>query len=264
MDRLKNKVAIITGAAKGLGEADARLFAQEGATVIITDVDVENGERVAREIGPQATFMRLDVRKEAEWKELIAKIMEKYGRLDVLVNNAGVVEFHSPETITEEEYRFVMSVCVDGTVFGCKHAIPAMKASGGGSIINMASIASIIGDPAILAYSAAKGAVESYTRGVAVYCAQNCLNIRCNSIHPSTMDTPMVQTIPERVAGTAVEAMFESRPALEMPIGTPVEVAYMALYLASDESKFVSGAKMVIDMTTTITQGAVPCCEGGV
>jgi 3(or 17)beta-hydroxysteroid dehydrogenase len=113
MDRLKGKVAIITGAAKGLGEADARLFAQEGAQVILTDVDTENGERVAREIGPQATFMRLDVRHEEEWKDLIAKVMEKYGHLDVLVNNAGVAEVNTPLTISQEVYRFVMAVSIE-------------------------------------------------------------------------------------------------------------------------------------------------------
>jgi 3(or 17)beta-hydroxysteroid dehydrogenase len=258
MDRLKGKVAIITGAAKGLGEADARLFAQEGAQVIVTDVDVENGQRVAKEIGPQATFMRLDVRHEAEWKELIAKVMEQYGRLDVLVNNAGVVELHTPETITEDKYRFIMSVMVDGCVFGCKHAIPAMKASGGGSIINMASVASIIGEPMVAAYSAAKGAIESYTRAVAVHCAQNKYKIRCNSVHPSTMETPMVTTLPDKIAAEHLESMFEGKASLEMPMGSPYEVAYMVLYLASNESKFVSGAKMVIDATSTITQGAVP------
>ncbi len=258
MDRLKDKVAIITGAAKGLGEADARLFAQEGAKVIITDVDVENGERVAREIGPQATFMRLDVRHESEWEALIAKVMEKYGKLDILVNNAGIVELNTPETITEDKYRLVMSIMADGCVFGCKHAIAAMKVSGGGSIINMSSVASIIGEPMVAAYAAAKGAIESYTRSVAVHCAQNRLNIRCNSVHPSTMDTPMVQTLPDKIAAEHLESMFEGKASLEMPVGSAKEVAYMVLYLASDESMFVSGAKMVIDKTSTITQGAVP------
>ncbi len=258
MDRLKGKVAIITGAAKGIGEADARLFVQEGAQVILTDVDVENGERVASEIGPQAAFMPLDVRKETEWKKLVDAVLQRYGQLNVLVNNAAVVELHTPETITEEELRFVMEVSLHGTIFGCKHAIPAMKQSGGGSIINMASVASIIGEPAVVAYAAAKGAIESYTRAVAVHCAQNRLNIRCNSIHPSTMDTPMVQSIPDKIAAAHMEAMFEEKAALEMPVGAPIEVAYMAVYLASDESRFVSGAKMVMDMTSTITQGAVP------
>lgn len=142
---------------------------------------MENGERVAREIGPSAIFRRLDVRREKEWQQLIDDVMARYGRLDVLVNNAGVAEFHTPETIKTEQYRFVMEVSVDGTVYGCKHAIPAMKASGGGSIINMASVASVTGEPYVAGYCAAKGAVEAYSRAVAVYSAQNQLNIRCNS-----------------------------------------------------------------------------------
>ncbi len=264
MDRLKNKVAIITGSSKGLGEADARLFAQEGATVIIADVDVENGERVAREIGPQATFMRLDVRKEAEWKELIAKIMEKHGRLDVLVNNAGVMEIQTPESLTEEDYRFVLAVSLDGTVFGCKHAIPAMKASGGGSIVNMSSIASIIGEPLVAAYCAAKGGIESYTRCVAVYCAQNNIKIRCNSVHPSGTTTPMVESVGPKLEASGLAPLFEGKAVMDNEPGEPNDVAYMVLYLASDESKFVSGAKMVVDNTTTVTQGAVPPGEGKV
>jgi 3(or 17)beta-hydroxysteroid dehydrogenase len=259
MDRLKGKVAIITGAAKGLGEADARLFAQEGAQVILTDVDVANGERIAREIGSQATFMRLDVRHESEWQQLINDVMARCGRLDVLVNNAGVAEFHTPETITAESYRLVMEVSIDGTVFGCKHAIPAMKASGGGSIINMASVASVTGEPYVAGYCAAKGAVESYTRAVAVYCAQNQLNIRCNSVHPGGIDTPMVQSMPGKaaIAGFA-DYIASARGAALNPLGRPVDIANLVLYLASDESRFFSGQKLVIDNTATVTMGAVP------
>lgn len=259
MDRLSGKVAIITGAAKGLGEADARLFAQEGAQVVLTDVDVENGERIAREIGPQAMFMRLDVRREAEWEQLIATVMQRYGRLDILVNNAGVVEVHTPETITEEKYRFVMAVSVDGTVFGCKHAIPAMKASGGGSIINMASIASVIGEPLVASYSAAKGAIEAYTRTVAVHCAQNLLKIRCNSVHPSAMDTPMVRSIPGKMAAADMPDISENkRDTTASPIGRANDVAYTVLFLASDESVFTSGQQFVIDNTMTVTPGVLP------
>jgi 3(or 17)beta-hydroxysteroid dehydrogenase len=260
MDRLKGKVAIITGAAMGLGEADARLFAKEGAQVILADVAVEQGEKVAKEIGPQAVFMKMDVTKEAEWKKLIDTVMEKYGRLDILVNNAGIVEIHTPETITEEQYRRVMAVSIDGTVFGCKHAIAAMKKSGGGSIINMSSNASITGEPYVAAYSAAKGAVESYTRTVAVYCAQNRLKIRCNSVHPTGMETPMVMTLPEKVAAAGVPPLWEQEGAnaSRNPLGRPIDVAYLVLYLASDESVFMSGQQFILDYTATVTLGAVP------
>lgn len=256
MGRLKGKVALITGAAKGLGEADARLFAQEGAQVVLTDVDVENGERVAAEIGSRASFLRLDVRHEAEWEKVIADVMECHGRLDILVNNAGVVEIHTPETITEQDYRFVMAVSADATVFGCKHAIPAMRKSGGGSIVNMASTASKQGEYIVSAYCAAKGAVEAYTRAVAVYCAQNGIRIRCNSVHPSAMDTPMVRSVPGKLEKH--QMAIPSQGSTASPVGEPIDVANMVLFLASDESRFVSGQSFVIDNTITITPGSVP------
>lgn len=259
MDRLKGKVAIITGAAKGLGEADARLFAQEGAQVILADVDVKNGERVAAEIGTKAAFMRHDVRHESEWEKLIADVTKKYGRLDVLVNNAGVAELNTPVSITEEQYRFVMAVSIDGTVFGCKHAIPAMEASGGGSIVNMASVAAVVGEKYVAAYCAAKGAIASYTRCVAVYCAQAQLKIRCNAIAPAGIDTPMVQTLPEKFASFNLPPSWEDGNQAAMnPLGTPNDIAYLAVYLASDESKFLSGQMIVVDNTACITMGAVP------
>lgn len=257
MNRLAGKIAIITGAAKGLGAADARLFAAQGATVIVTDVDVVDGEKVAAEIGGR--FHRLDVRNEAEWQSLIAVVMAEHGRLDILVNNAGVVEIGSPETITAESYRFVMAVSLDGTVWGCKYAIPAMRAGGGGSIINMASIASIQGEPYVAAYCAAKGGIEAYTRAVAVYCAQGRMNIRCNSVHPSGIDTPMVRSMPEKVADAALPPLGDQGQGAGLnPLGVPQDIAHMVLYLASDESRFVSGQAFVIDNTASITEGIVP------
>jgi 3(or 17)beta-hydroxysteroid dehydrogenase len=257
MGRLAGKVAIITGGAKGLGAADARLFAAEGAHVIVTDVDVADGEKVAAAIGGQ--FRRLDVRKEAEWQALIADVMAEHGRLDILVNNAGVVEVGSPETITEESYRFVMAVSLDGTVWGCKYAIPAMRAGGGGSIINMASIASIQGEPYVAAYCAAKGGIESYTRAVAVYCAQGKMNIRCNSVHPSGILTPMVQSMPEKIAGAALAPLGDQGQGAGLnPLGAPEDIAHMVVYLASDESRFVSGQSFIIDNTASITEGIIP------
>lgn len=255
MDRLKGRIALITGAAKGLGEADARLFAAEGAEVILTDVDRPNGERVAASIGARARFYPQDVRDEAGWEALIGEIMARYGRLDVLVNNAGVVEMGTPETVREQDYRFIMAVSVDGTVFGCKHAIPAMRKSGGGSIINMASLASIQGEHTVAAYCAAKGAVEAYTRAVAVHCAQNQLNIRCNSVHPSAIDTPMVRSVPEKLAA---ENLSLGNGSTASPVGEPKDVASLVLYLASDESRFVSGQRFIIDNTMSVTTGFVP------
>ncbi len=256
MDRLTGKVAIITGAAKGLGEAYARLFAQEGAKVILTDVDSQNGERVAREIGEQAEFKLHDVRFEAQWEKLISEVVQKYGKLDILVNNAGVAEIQTPETLTEDKYRFVMAVSADGTIFGCKHAIGAMKASGGGSIVNMTSVAAIAGEPFVVGYSAAKGAVASFTRAVAVYCAQNQLNIRCNSVAPASINTPMVQSIPEKIAAANLDLPLPS--SAQNPLGEPKDIAYLVLYLASDESSFVSGQLIAVDQSACVTMGAIP------
>ena len=258
MDRLKGKVAIITGAAKGLGEADARLFAAEGATVILTDVDEANGARVAAEIGPSAQFIRQDVRDEDGWVALIAAVVKQHGRLDVLVNNAGVVEAGNIESTSAEDYRFVMAVSADGTFFGCKHAIPAMRASGGGSIINMASIASVQGESLVAAYCAAKGAVEALTRAVAVHCAQGKMNIRCNSVHPSGIDTPMVRGIGGKIMRAGLAPPAGVSPHGASPLGAPVDIANTVLFLASDESRFINGQRIIVDNTMSVTAGHVP------
>lgn len=257
MGRLDGKVAIVTGAAKGLGEADARLLAREGATVIVADVDVAGGERVAAAIG--GGFARLDVRHEAEWQALIARVEAEHGALHVLVNNAGVVEVGTPESLTEPDYRFIMAVSVDGTVWGCKHAIPAMRRAGGGSIINMASIASVCGEPYVAAYCAAKGAVEAYSRAVAVYCAQSKLPIRCNSIHPAGIDTPMVQSMSGKIEASGMGQLSDEGNAAGLNrLGSPEDIGWLVVYLASDESRFISGQKFVVDNTASVTQGAVP------
>lgn len=257
MGRLQGKVAIITGAAKGLGEADARMFAREGATVILTDMDADNGERVAAEIGDAAEFQVQDVRDEQGWEDLIADVVSRHGRLDILVNNAGVVEPGTIETQTAEEYRFVMAVSADGAFYGCKYAVPAMKASGGGSIVNMCSIASIVGEPIVVAYAMAKGAIESLTRSVAVHCANNKYNIRCNSVHPAGILTPMVVDIGPKVTGRD-----DLRPASEGPapsaLGEPDDIANTVLFLASDESKFINGAAIRVDNAKSVMEGVVP------
>jgi 3(or 17)beta-hydroxysteroid dehydrogenase len=256
--RLQDKVAIVTGAARGLGEATARLFAAEGARVVLTDVHVEGGERVAAAIGPSARFVRHDVRDEAQWRDLVAGVVAEHGRLDVLVNNAGVVEAGTIESTTAEDYRFVMAVSADGTFFGCKHAIPAMRTSGGGSIVNLASIASIQGESLVAAYCAAKGAVEALTRSVAVHCSQGRMNIRCNSVHPSGIDTPMVRGFGAKVMRSGLAPPANASPHGVSPLGTPNDIAYAVLYLASDESRFVNGQRLVVDNAMSVTAGYVP------
>ena len=248
MSRLSQKIAIITGAAKGLGEAEARRFAKEGAQVILTDVDTENGERIAKEIDEEVQFFEHDVRDEDRWKTIIESVLETHGKIDILVNNAGVVEAGTIETQTTEEFRFVMDVSVEGTFFGCKHVIPAMRKNGCGSIINMASIASLRGAPNVIAYSAAKGAVESMTRSIAAHSANNKLGIRCNSVHPSAIMTPMVKSMPEKIAKARLRETTKNQDmSVSGVIGQPNDVVGAVLFLASDESKFISGTQIVID-----------------
>ena len=258
MARLQNKVAIITGGSKGLGEANARLFAKEGATVIITDIDEKNGHKVAKDIGPSAEFHKQDVRDEEGWKSLIAQVIKEHGKLDILVNNAGVVEAGTIENQKTKDYRFVMAVSADGTFFGSKYAIEAMKETGGGSIINMASIASIQGAPNVLAYSAAKGAVEAMTRTIAAHCAVNKYNIRCNSIHPSAIMTPMVQGIREKISKANIPNAKESKVVEGNKIGDPIDIANTVLFLASDESRFINGAQIRVDNAISVVSGTVP------
>ena len=183
MGRVAGKVVLITGAASGLGAADAALLADEGASVVLTDVNVQLGESVASKI-PGAIFIAHDVREEAAWQNVIAQTLSHFGRLDCLVNNAGVVKFGSVEDCTLDEYRFINAVMSEGTFLGCKTVIPTLAASGGGSIINMASIAGVKGIAAVPSYSAAKGAVLALTRSVAAHCREVGNGIRCNAIIP--------------------------------------------------------------------------------
>lgn len=255
--RLAGKIAIITGAAKGLGEADARMFVREGARVILTDVDRENGERVAAELGDLAEFRYQDVRHEAEWAALIDDVVAHHGRLDILVNNAGVVTLGDIETQTEADYRFIMAVSADATFFGCKHAVRVMKASGGGSIINMASIASVQGEAAVAAYCAAKGAVEALTRSVAVHSAKNNYNIRCNSVHPAAILTPMVMEVGRQAAALAALGTppAPAKSATLAKLGEPDDIAHTVVFLASDESKFINGAAIRVDDAKSVIAG---------
>ncbi len=266
MRRVEGKVAIVTGAAKGLGEADARLLAREGATVILTDVDEVNGRRLAADIGAPARFVLQDVRDEEGWRALIDEVMAREGRLDILVNNAGVVEAGNVENTTMDNWRFVMAVSADGTFLGCKHALPAMRSTyaaggGGGSIINMASVASLGGHHTVFSYVAAKGAVEALTRAVAVHCTQSKTPVRCNSIHPAGMDTPMVRSMGKKLADAGMAPPPRPADAPAPPttaLGAAEDIAYAVLYLASDESRFVNGQKLVVDNTLTVTPAIVP------
>lgn len=249
MGRVDGKVALITGAASGLGAADAEVLAREGATVVLTDIDEKGGEAVAesiRKAGGNATFLVQDASDEEQWEQVIAKIRKEHGRLDVLVNNAGVVMMGTPENCTLDDFRKQNAVMSEGVFLGCKHALPLMNESGGGSIINMSSIASHLGYPIYFAYSAAKGAVRSMNKAIAVHCQMNGYNIRVNSLHPGAIDTPMVEQ-------SASELGIENKADLSpVGLGQPEDVANVVLFLASDESRFVNGTEILIDNTLSI------------
>lgn len=252
MGRVAGKVCLITGASMGLGRADALALAREGASVVMADVAADAGEQAAAEIraetGADVIFIRHDVTSEESWAAIMATIEERFGRLDVLVNNAGTVVVETVETTTLEQFRKVNAVSAEGTFLGCKHAIGLMKRHGGGSIVNMCSVATHLGYPVFFAYSAAKGAVRGMSKSIAIHCQMNGYNIRVNTIHPGAMDTPMVRAANIALFGSAEEAKKHLPP-----IGSPEDVASMVLYLASDESRFVNGAELIIDNAVTIS-----------
>ncbi|GAA4769077.1 glucose 1-dehydrogenase [Stakelama sediminis] len=258
MNRLTGKTCIVTGAARGIGEAIARAFHAEGATVLVTDKDRETGTRTAEDIG--CTFHPLDVTREADW----AALADSFPTADVVVNNAGITGFedgpvaHDPEHAALEDWRAVHRVNLDGTFLGCRYAIGAMKAKGAGSIINISSRSGLVGIPLAAAYAASKAAVRNHSKSVALYCAQQGWKIRCNSIHPAAILTP----IWEPMLGTGEDR--EDRMAAlvaDTPLkrfGTPEEVAAVAVMLASDEATYVTGAEFNIDGGLLAGSAAAP------
>jgi 3(or 17)beta-hydroxysteroid dehydrogenase len=251
MGRVQGKVVIITGAASGLGEAGARMLAAEGASVIMTDINEPRGRAIADEIG--AEFVTQDVSDEDSWPALVDHVMEQHGRLDVLVNNAGIAIIANVVRTTTEIWRRTLAVHLDGTFFGCRTAVPAMKQSGGGSIINISSTAALVGVAPFFAYSAAKGGIRSLTKSLAVDCRQRKNGIRCNSIHPGSIDTPLAERALEGLQNIVLpedEKREAARTALGL--GEPSDVAYMVVFLASDESKHVNGAELVVDNGETV------------
>lgn len=250
MGRVDGKVALITGAASGLGLADARVLAREGATVVMTDVNAADGEAAAasvRAAGGRASFVALDVSSETQWRSTIDRVREQHGRLDVLVNNAGLVIMETPEQCSLDTFRRHSAVMSEGVFLGCKTALPLMHQSGGGSIINIASIASHLGFPIYFAYSAAKGAVRSMSKSLAVHCQMNRYNIRVNSVHPGAIDTPMIE---QTRADLGLKSKERVSPVVGL--GKPEDVAYVVLFLASDESRWVNGTEIIIDNTLSI------------
>lgn len=248
MARLSGKVAIVTGAASGIGAATARAFAREGATVVLTDVQDEKGAAVAAEIG--ARYRRQDVTSEAGWVALTDAVKDEHGRLDVVVNNAGVFMGATIEDTTEELWDTVLNVNLKGLMWGCKHAIRVMKENPGGakgSIVNISSITGYVGLASGAAYSASKGGVRLLTKAVAVHAARTYRDIRCNSVHPGVIDTPMNHAAFDASPDpNAMRAMFAAiQPNGRMT--TPDEIANACLFLASDEASSVNGAEILVD-----------------
>ena len=242
--RLEGKVALITGAARGQGAAEARLFAQEGAKVILADVSDPEGIAVAAEIaeaGGDAIYVHLDVTDESQWDAAVQSAVTSFGKLDILVNNAGIWRRGHVMETSSEQWDNIMDVNAKGVFLGTKSAIPEMRKAGGGSIVNISSTAGLVGSKTSSAYSASKGAVRIFSKSTAIQYASE--GIRANSIHPGPIDTDMGDQVwPD---STSREASI-SRTALSR-IGTAQDIAYGALYLASDESSFVTGSELVID-----------------
>jgi cyclopentanol dehydrogenase len=249
MGRLTGKVALISGGARGQGATETRLFVREGAAVVFGDVLDDAGKKVETEVrasGGQATYVHLNVTSEVDWRAAVATAVQTYGKLNVLVNNAGILFRAKIEDTTEADWDRIMAVNVKGVFLGTKCALPAMRQAGGGSIINISSTAGLVGSPGeTAAYTATKGAVRLFTKATAIQHAKE--NIRCNSVHPGPIATDMIKDTLENKA--AWEARLRRLPMGR--VGTPEEVAYGVLYLASDESSYVTGSELVIDGGTT-------------
>jgi NAD(P)-dependent dehydrogenase (short-subunit alcohol dehydrogenase family) len=249
MGRLDGKVALISGGAKGQGAAETRLFVREGAKVVFGDILDDDGKKVEAEIrgaGGEVTYVHLNVTRETDWRAAVATAVERYGRLNVLVNNAGILLRAKIEATTEEDWDRIMAVNVKGVFLGTKCALAAMRQAGGGSIINISSTAGLVGSPGeTAAYTATKGAVRLFTKATAVQHAKE--NIRCNSVHPGPIATDMIKDMLENRA--AWEQRLRRLPMGR--VGTADDVGYGVLYLASDESSYVTGSELVIDGGTT-------------
>lgn len=236
MGILNDKVALVTGGARGFGAADARALGREGARVIVADLI--DGAKVAEECG--GLYLKHDVSSEASWAESIKAVQNRFGRLDVLVNNAGICINGNPEDTDITSMRKIFSVNVEGVLLGVKHSLPLLKENGGGSIINIASTSVQRYIPDLLAYGASKGAVGAMGTAIAGYCRQMGYPVRCNTVYPGGIDTPMVA---QRVA----ELEPAQRPNLEAILGQPEEYANVIVFLASDGSRYVNGAQMIVD-----------------
>lgn len=247
MARIDGKVVLISGGASGIGAATARLVVREGGKAVLADRDEAKGKALAAELGAAAHFVPLDVVQETSWQAAIAATKQRFNALHGLLNAAGIGVRNTIEDCTLEEYRRVNDINSLGTFLGCKTAIPAMKASGGGSIVNISSVLGLRGAAQAMAYCASKGAVRTLTKNVALHCAQMKYGIRCNSVHPGYIDTPMIAPrLAQNVGNMSGRQSLEAMHPIGR-LGRAEEVAYMILFLLSDESTFSTGSEFVCD-----------------
>lgn len=251
MARLAGKVALVTGAAKGIGQAVAELFVKEGAKVLLTDIDDEQGQSLADTLGESAVYRNLDVSKEESWQQTMDFIKSQYGGLDILINNAGITGLaetegsHDPEHFELSDWDWVHKTNLDGVALGCKHGIGLMKHAKAASIVNISSRSGLVGIPGAAAYASSKAAVRNHTKSVALYCAEQGYPIRCNSLHPGAILTPLWDAMLGEEREKAIQNVADGIPLGHM--GEPMDVAYACVYLASDESKYVTGVELNID-----------------
>lgn len=247
----QGKVALVTGAGVGIGEATCRGLAAAGAVVVVSDIDEASGSRVANELnvaGHQAIFMRLDVCDEAQWQAVVAEIVARFGGLQILINNAGIANICGIEEETLDGWRKTNTINSDAVFLGTREAIKVMKESGG-SIVNISSIEGIVGDPMLPAYNASKGAVRAFTKSVALYCADKAYSIRVNSVHPGYVATPLVSGALSRLSSSDAEA-FAQRVVASIPMGRMAEAAEIAkgiVFLASDDASYMTGSELIMD-----------------
>ena len=242
--RLEGKVALISGGARGMGATEVRLFASEGARVVLGDILEEHGQQVQAEVaesGGEAVFVRLDVTVESDWRRAVDTAVQRFGKLDILVNNAGIFDRSTVQSQTIESWDRVMGINAKGVFLGTKAAIPAMRAAGGGSIVNISSVAGLTGSIQATSYNTSKGAVRILTKSTAIQCAAD--GIRCNSVHPGPIETTMLDEV---FLNSEVRAQRETGIPMGR-FGTMEDVAKGVLFLASDEASYMTGSELVID-----------------
>jgi NAD(P)-dependent dehydrogenase (short-subunit alcohol dehydrogenase family) len=244
--RFDGKVALVTGAASGIGKETARQFAAEGAWVAVADINEAAGQAAAHALGPSGFFVQLDVTNEQSWQDALAAVEARFGGLHVLVNAAGISPGDTIEDASLEHWHHVHAICLDGVFLGCKHGIPLIDRSGGGSIVNISSVAGLLGVPHLSSYSSAKAGVRNLTKSMAMHCTRRGYNIRCNSIHPGSVETPILQQVhPGPMEERHIQARAKAIPMRR--IGQPIEIAKPILFLASDDASFITGTELVVD-----------------